>query len=51
MGNQAEVDVEPSSQQELTDVTMETTGVLISGVPGGKGNFFEFSLKLISWRL
>jgi phosphomevalonate kinase len=35
MGEQASVDVEPPSQTALIDKSMETTGVLISGVPGG----------------
>jgi phosphomevalonate kinase len=36
IGNQAQVDIEPSSQEELLNATMEIPGVLIAGVPGGK---------------
>jgi phosphomevalonate kinase len=39
IGEKADVDIEPPSQQELTDATMDLPGVLISGVPGG--NLFD----------
>jgi phosphomevalonate kinase len=39
MGNQAEVPIEPPSQTQLIDATLEIPGALIAGVPGGIYHF------------
>eukprot|EP01117_Protostelium_nocturnum_P016201 TRINITY_DN6363_c0_g1_i4.p1 TRINITY_DN6363_c0_g1~~TRINITY_DN6363_c0_g1_i4.p1 ORF type:complete len:321 (-),score=69.44 TRINITY_DN6363_c0_g1_i4:27-989(-) len=37
IGKQADVEIEPAEQQQLSDETMAIPGVLISGVPGAGG--------------
>lgn len=46
IGHHAEVDIEPPSQQQLNDMTMDITGVLIAGVPGG--NWYLTSTQYIA---
>ncbi|XP_071702152.1 phosphomevalonate kinase, peroxisomal-like isoform X2 [Rutidosis leptorrhynchoides] len=46
MGNAAGIPIEPESQTQLLDVTMDTEGVLLAGVPGAGGFDAVFAIVL-----
>ncbi|KAJ3678722.1 hypothetical protein LUZ60_002525 [Juncus effusus] len=46
MGNSAGVPIEPESQTQILDLTMETEGVLLAGVPGAGGYDAVFAVIL-----
>ncbi|KAF5175586.1 phosphomevalonate kinase-like, partial [Thalictrum thalictroides] len=46
MGKEAGVPIEPESQTQLLDVTMDMEGVLVAGVPGAGGFDAIFAVTL-----